>query len=87
VYHQYVVRIDRRDAVRERLTAQGVGTAVHYPLPVHQQPAYAADAWHAGLTVTEAVRDRILSLPMYAQLTPANARAVADALVAALHTL
>ena len=66
VFHQYVVRLQERDAFRQRLAALGVPTAVHYPVPVHQQPAYAGRLAMdpAGLAETEAISQEICSLPM-----------------------
>jgi dTDP-4-amino-4,6-dideoxygalactose transaminase len=85
VYHLYVIELERREAVRADLAARGVGTDVHYPTPVHQQPAYERLA-PAGrsLAVSEALSARILSLPMFPELTDAEADSVADALAAAV---
>jgi len=70
VFHQYVIRIDRRDIVRDRLKQKGVGTLIHYPLPVHLQPAYRQRfSGQIPLPNTEAVVGRILSLPMYPELS------------------
>jgi dTDP-4-amino-4,6-dideoxygalactose transaminase len=67
VYHQYVVRTRRRDELRAKLGAHGIGTLIHYPVPVHRQPAYAALAGTA-LPVTEQLCGEILSLPMFPEL-------------------
>jgi dTDP-4-amino-4,6-dideoxygalactose transaminase len=82
VYHQYVVRTDRRDELRSFLTDNGVGTLIHYPVPVHRQPAYQGRVVldDAGLTATEVMCRRILSLPMHAQLSDVDADAVADSI-------
>ena len=69
VYHQYVVRSAQRDRLRDWLREQGVGTLIHYPQPVHTQPAYRGRIPHAGLDRTEAAVREILSLPMYPELT------------------
>jgi len=70
VFHQYVVRTPRRDRLRDALNARGIGTNIHYPVPVHLQPAYlgriALDP--AGLPESEAAAGAVLSLPMYPQL-------------------
>ena len=66
VYHLYVVRHRRRDALRKWLEARGVGTAIHYPKAVHQQPAYGHLAAH--LPATEKAVREIVSLPMYVGL-------------------
>ena len=65
-WHHYVVQVDRRDWVRDQLATRGIGTGIHYPMPLHLQPAYAHLGYHPGsLPVTEACAARILSLPMY----------------------
>ena len=71
VFHQYVVRLADRDALQERLRAAGIGTGIHYPVPVHLQPAYRdrCAAGPSGLSVTERAARQILSLPMYPQLS------------------
>ncbi|HYD70481.1 DegT/DnrJ/EryC1/StrS family aminotransferase [Azospirillum sp.] len=80
VYHQYVIQTDRRDALAAFMAERGVHTAIHYPVPVHRQPAFAGMAPVAGpLHGTEALADRILSLPMYPQITAGQATAVATA--------
>jgi dTDP-4-amino-4,6-dideoxygalactose transaminase len=70
VYHQYVVRTRARDSLRSFLGRVGIGTAVHYPLPVHQQPAYAGRIKiYTYLCETEAAAQEILSLPIFPQLS------------------
>ena len=67
-YHQYVVRSPRREALRTALRDQGVGTLIHYPVPVHLQPAYR-DRIQCGLLAnTEAAAKDVLSLPMSPEL-------------------
>ena len=81
VYHLYVVRVPGRDALRARLAGAGVGTAIHYPVPVHLQPAYSGGGLVAhGLAATEQAAQEILSLPMYPHLRDEQARAAAAAL-------
>jgi dTDP-4-amino-4,6-dideoxygalactose transaminase len=71
VFHQYVIRLAERDALRDRLRSDGIGSGIHYPVPVHQQPAYRGRlaAGPSGLGVTERVATQILSLPIYPQLS------------------
>ena len=69
VYHLYVVETVNRDAVQAALKAKGIATGVHYPVPLHLQPAFAAWAGEAPLPVTEKIRSRILSLPICGALT------------------
>jgi dTDP-4-amino-4,6-dideoxygalactose transaminase len=71
IYHLFVVQMDGRDAVRERMEAAGISTGVHYPVPLHLQVAFAGPQQvKAGdLPVTERAAGRILSLPMFPELT------------------
>lgn len=71
VFHQYVIRLAERDALRDRLRAAGIGTGIHYPVPVHRQPAYNGRLAYgpSGLGVTERAAPQILSLPIYPQLS------------------
>jgi len=71
VFHQYVIRVAERDVLRDWLHAAGIGTGIHYPLPVHLQPAYRGRlaTGPSGLGVTERAVRQILSLPMYPQMS------------------
>jgi dTDP-4-amino-4,6-dideoxygalactose transaminase len=81
VYHQYVVRLQQRDAWRDRLHDAGVQTGVHYPIPVHLQPAYRDLGYNAGdFPVCEQASREVLSLPMFPELTEAQIATVASAL-------
>jgi dTDP-4-amino-4,6-dideoxygalactose transaminase len=73
VFHQYVIRLGARDSLREHLRERSIGSGIHYPVPVHQQPAYRGRlaAGPSGLGVTERAAPQILSLPIYPQLAPA----------------
>ena len=69
-YYVYVVEVNDREAFRQALEAKGVATGVHYPLPIHLQPACMEYGYQRGsLPVTERVAERIVSLPMYPELT------------------
>ncbi|HYN87235.1 MAG TPA: DegT/DnrJ/EryC1/StrS family aminotransferase [Ardenticatenaceae bacterium] len=71
IWHLYVVRTPAREALGAFLRDQGVATGIHYPIPIHLQPAYADLGYTRGdFPVTEAYAEQILSLPMYAELTP-----------------
>jgi dTDP-4-amino-4,6-dideoxygalactose transaminase len=66
VYHLYVVMADNREALRQHLSESGIETGLHYPIPLHLQEAYRSLGYHEGdFPVTERVKSRILSLPMY----------------------
>jgi dTDP-4-amino-4,6-dideoxygalactose transaminase len=81
VYHLYVIETGERDAVQQRLRARQVDTGIHYPVPAHLQPACASLGYKAGdFPVTEAAAARMLSLPMFPELTEAQIEYVCDAL-------
>jgi dTDP-4-amino-4,6-dideoxygalactose transaminase len=85
VYHLYVVQVDDRDAVRAKLEAAGVGTGVHYPVPIHLQPAYAHLGYKRGACpVAERLASRILSLPMFPEITPEQVDYVAEQVAVAV---
>ncbi len=70
VWHLYVVRSEHRDTLREHLESRGISASIHYPIPIHLQPAYKDLGYKRGeFPVTEGLARRILSLPMYAELT------------------
>lgn len=85
VYHQYVVRRADRENFRDRLLEKGVRTAVHYPVPVHLQPAFAGrvELGPERCRVTEAISGEIVSLPMHPHLTDAEVERVGAAVRAA----
>ena len=78
-HHLYVVRAARRDELRDRLLSRGIGTDVHYPTPVHRQPAYAGFP-RGPLSATERAAAEVLSLPLYPELTDEEQVAVAAAI-------
>lgn len=83
VYHLYVIHVDNRDALQQFLAERGIATGLHYPMPLHLQDAYA----HLGLKegafpVTENSARRLLSLPMFAELTTEQMDYVVDSIEA-----
>ncbi|CAM2058424.1 Erythromycin biosynthesis sensory transduction protein EryC1 [Desulfovibrionales bacterium] len=84
VYHLYVIQSLARDALARHLAIAGVTTGVHYPAPVHLQAAYSNRNLldPAGLPVTEALASRILSLPMFPELSEKQINRVCEALAA-----
>jgi dTDP-4-amino-4,6-dideoxygalactose transaminase len=81
IYHLYVIETDRRDAVQTALTSRQIDTGIHYPVPAHLQEACAPLGYKAGqFPATEAAAARVLSLPMYPELTEQQIEYVADAL-------
>ena len=85
VYHLYVVRVGERDAVRDKLGADGVESGIHYPLPLHLQPSYAGLGYGRGdFPVAERLAERILSLPMFPEITDEQIAYVVERLAAAV---
>jgi dTDP-4-amino-4,6-dideoxygalactose transaminase len=81
VYHLYVVRSARRDELQAFLKERGVGTLIHYPMPIHLQPAYRGRLGDVGsLPETERAAKEILSLPMFPELSEGQVRQVAEAI-------
>lgn len=88
VYHLYVIEVEGRDEIRQQLSAKKIDCGLHYPLPLHLQPAYAGLGYRAGdFPVTERAARRILSLPMYPDLTNEQVEAVASALLECVQCL
>ncbi|MDO8506098.1 MAG: DegT/DnrJ/EryC1/StrS family aminotransferase [Candidatus Limnocylindria bacterium] len=85
VFYAYVIRVPngRRDPLRAHLAERGIGTQIHYPVPIHLQEAAQFLGYRKGdLPVTERVADEVLSLPMYAELTDAMVDRVASEVIA-----
>ena len=76
-WHQYVIRVENRDAFRSYMADNGVGTDIHYATPSHRQPCYQ-DLKHAPLPVTDRLADEVVSLPIAYPITPDDARAIAS---------
>ena len=80
VYHLYVIRTPYRNELQKHLTEAGIGTGIHYPIPVHLQAAYAPLGWQPGdFPVSEAAADQILSLPMFPGLPSGDQHRVVEA--------
>jgi dTDP-4-amino-4,6-dideoxygalactose transaminase len=85
VYHLYVIQVEDRDNVRTRLAGAGIETGLHYPTPLHLQHAYAGLGYEKGcFPVTERMSTRLLSLPMYPDLTGEQIEHVASVLLETL---
>ena len=80
VWHLFVVRVADREALQTLLKNAGIATGVHYPVPLHQQPAYEKhDAGKHELPVTERVAAQVVSLPMYPELTDSQLERIVNA--------
>jgi dTDP-4-amino-4,6-dideoxygalactose transaminase len=81
VWHLYVIRVADRSSLQQQLSDQGISTVIHYPVPVHMQAAYRDLGYAKGaFPVTEEYADQIVSLPMYAELTPDMVERVVQAI-------
>lgn len=80
VWHLYVIRSGQRDVLKEHLAGRGISAGIHYPIPIHLQPAYRDLGYRQGdFPVTEEYAHQILSLPMYAELTAEVIGRIAEA--------
>ena len=83
VYHQYVVRIPRRDSAKEHLQKHGIGSAIYYPRPLHLQECFQDLGYREGaFPVSEQACREVLALPVFPELTDAQIQHVADTLLA-----
>jgi len=84
-HHLFVVQVENRSQLRERVADRGIGTLVHYPTPIHRHPAYEVlGRGPVSLEVSERLSERVLSLPLYPELEEAEVDAVVSALQAEL---
>ena len=78
-YHTFVIQVDNRDKLREYLSSHGIGTAIHYPVPIHQQPALKRIGYKLGdFPIAETQANRILTLPVNQYMTEEEVVYVAD---------
>ena len=85
VYHQYTIRVPRRDHVQKFLATRQIGSSVYYPVPLHLQPVYASLRYNRGdFPAAERAAEEVLSLPMYAELRTDQIERVAGAIAEAL---
>jgi len=81
VFHQYVIRVTRRDELRKFLGERKIGTEVYYPIPLHLQPCFAYLGYSVGdLPESERAATEVLALPMFPELTEAEQRLVVDSI-------
>ena len=81
VFHQYVVRAPRRDALREFLTDRQIGSEIYYPLPLHLQASLASLGYKRGdFPVSETAADEVIALPMYPELREDEQQIVVEAI-------
>lgn len=81
IFHQYTLRVERRDELQAHLKGKGIGTAVYYPIPLHLQKCFGSLGYREGqLPVAEQAAREVLSLPVYPELTQAQQDYVIDAI-------
>ena len=85
VFHLYVVQVDDRDRVWQRMNDKGIGASVHYPVPVHEQPAFLGLGYAPDdLPHSRRAAKRVLSLPIYPEIAREQVERVARALIEAV---
>jgi UDP-2-acetamido-2-deoxy-ribo-hexuluronate aminotransferase len=88
VFGQYTIQVEKREVLLQKMVDSGVPTAIHYPKPLHLQPAFASDNAPKGkFPVAEHMASRVLSLPFCAYISPINQNRVVEALHSAINTL
>ena len=81
IFHQYTLRVERRDALQAHLKARAIGNAIYYPIPLHLQPCFAHLGYTPGrLPVSEQAAHEVISLPIYPELTTGQLDTVVDAI-------
>ena len=84
VYHQYTIMHEKRDAIHKALTDKGIASAIYYPVPLHRQEVFAASCKNVSLPNAESVSEKVLSLPMFPELTPEQIKHVTDTVLSAI---
>ena len=80
VYHLFVVRVQHREKVQQYLSTKGISTGIHYPIPIHQQPAFIHKWGTRSFPHSEKIATEIISLPMFPELTEEQIKYVCTAL-------
>ena len=84
VYHQYTIRSERRDAIREALSRESIAASIFYPRPLHRQPAYESANRNTALPASEAAAKAVLSLPIHPLLDDPSVDRICDRIESAL---
>lgn len=82
IYHQYTIMVNKRDHLKQYLTEQGIGSAIYYPLPLHLQPCFKYLGYEKGdFPIAEKCSEKVISIPIYAELTEAQIKKVAETIL------
>jgi dTDP-4-amino-4,6-dideoxygalactose transaminase len=82
VFHQYTIRVPRRDELKSHLKSKGIGHSVYYPLALHLQPCFASLGYRPGsMPAAEQATDSVISLPVYPEMTDQQQDAVIEAVL------
>ncbi|MXZ18988.1 MAG: DegT/DnrJ/EryC1/StrS family aminotransferase [Rhodothermaceae bacterium] len=81
VYHQYVIRVKKREELANYLSQAGIPHGIYYPVPLHRQPVFGAESNQKALPETERACDEVLALPMHTELTPAQQELIAEKVI------
>jgi dTDP-4-amino-4,6-dideoxygalactose transaminase len=84
VFHQYTIRVQDRERVQKALAAEGIASAIYYPVPLHRQEVFISDCAGVSLPVTDQAASEVLSLPMYPELIEEQIDRVCQTLLSAL---
>jgi dTDP-4-amino-4,6-dideoxygalactose transaminase len=84
VYHQYTVLTDKRDSIMKKLSDEKIGCAIYYPIPLHQQKAFADSCKDVSLPVTEDIVKHCMSLPIYPELENDKIEHIVDVIKSAI---
>jgi dTDP-4-amino-4,6-dideoxygalactose transaminase len=85
VYHLFVVQVPNRDEILARLRDSGIGAGVHYPTPVHLQPAWTSARPHLSLPNAEVLAGRIVTLPLFPTMSASQVERTVEVLDRAIH--
>ncbi len=82
IYHQYTIRTEKRDELRQHLADKGVATAIHYPIPLHMQPVFQKLGYREGMfPVAEKAAKEVLSLPVFPEMTDSEINYVIESII------
>lgn len=84
IYHQYTILTDKREAINAALTKAGIASAIYYPIPLHRQEVFSDSCKDVALPISEKIAGRVLSLPIYPELTFVQVEKIVDVIAGSL---